>query len=515
MAAFTGSHRYVLDFLAEEVLERQSGRVRAFLLETSLLERLSGELCDAVIGRAGSQALLEQVEAANLFLVPLDEVRGWWRYHHLFADLLRARLQEERPGQVAQLHRNAAAWYEERGLADDAIGHAVGAGEMIWAARLIEQHFDTVYNVRGEGATIQRWLTALPDDLVWSRPRLLLAQAQLAGTGGRLEEMERLVDAAERAAAGAAAEPLEPTARRAGSLLVNVPAHIALDRAYLAQFRGDAMATAAFSARALAECGEGEWLLSSTVQGFLAVAEWLRGRLAEAERAFMSGIAGWRAGGQLTHIGWACYSLSQVQRGQGRLDAVVRTCQQAQEITAMPGRPPLPAAGPAYACLGEVAYRRDQLDTALQHVTEGIALCRQFVYAPPLAAGLATLAWIRQATGDPAGALDAIGEAVQAAPGPAGLLNPVPAQRARLLIAQGDLDGAARWAEENGLGADDEPVYPREPRHLVLARVLLAQQARPGARAAGPAARRGGRPGPDRQRNRAAGPAGTGAGGQR
>ena len=395
VAAFTGSHRYVLDFLAEEVLERQSGRVRAFLLETSLLERLSGELCDAVIGRAGSQALLEQVEAANLFLVPLDEVRGWWRYHHLFADLLRARLQEERPGQVAQLHRNAAAWYEERGLADDAIGHAVGAGEMIWAARLIEQHFDTVYNVRGEGATIQRWLTALPDDLVWSRPRLLLAQAQLAGTGGRLEEMERLVDAAERAAAGAAAEPLEPTAGRAGSLLVNVPAHIALDRAYLAQFRGDAVATAAFSARALAECGEGEWLLSSTVQGFLAVAEWLRGRLAEAERAFMSGIAGWRAGGQLTHIGWACYSLSQVQRGQGRLDAVVRTCQQAQEITAMPGRPPRPAAGPAYACLGEVAYQRDELDTALQHVTEGIALCRQFVYAPPLAAGLATLAWIR------------------------------------------------------------------------------------------------------------------------
>ena len=125
------------------------------------------------------------------------------------------------------------------------------------------------------------------------------------------------------------------------------------------------------------------------------MAEWFRGRLAEAERAFVSGIAGGRFSGQLTDAGWACYSLSQVQRGQGRLDAVVRTCQQAQEITAVPGRPPRSAAGPAYACLGEVAYQRDELDTALRHLTEGIALCRQFVYAPPLAAGLTTLAWIR------------------------------------------------------------------------------------------------------------------------
>ena len=162
VAAFTGSNRYVLDFLAEEVLERQSEQVRTFLLETSVLERLSGELCDAVTGRTGSQALLEQVERAGLFLVPLDEVRGWWRYHHLFADLLRARLQDEQPGRAAQLHRNAAAWYEEHGLADDAIRHAVAAGEMTWAARLIEQHFDAVYVLRGEGATIQRWLFGAP-----------------------------------------------------------------------------------------------------------------------------------------------------------------------------------------------------------------------------------------------------------------------------------------------------------------------------------------------------------------
>ena len=476
VAAFTGSHRYVLDYLAEEVLERQPGRVREFLLETSVLERLSGELCDAVTGRPGSQALLEQVEGAGLFLIPLDEVRGWWRYHHLFADLLRARLQQEQPGGVSELHRNAAAWYAERGLADDAIRHAVAAGEMTWAARLIEQHFDAVHSLRGEAATIQRWLTPLPADLIRSRPRLLLAQAVPAATGSRLEAAEQLVDAAELAYAGTGEEPFEPTIGRAGSLLVNVPATIALVRGYLAQLRGDARGTAEFGSRAVAESREDEWILRSVAQVQLAVAGWLDGRLDEAERAFAQGIAGRRAAGLPTWGAWASYELGQVQHAQGRLDAAVRTCEQALEAAARPGQPPSPAAGPAYVGLAEVAYQRNELDSALEEVTRGIALCRSFVYTMPLAAGLATLAWIRQAGGDPAGALDAMDEAVQATPGPAGLLNPIPARRARLLLAQGDLGGAARWTEQVGLGADDEPDYAREPGHLVLARVLMAQQ---------------------------------------
>ena len=299
VAEFTGSHRYVLDFLTEEVLERQTGQVRMFLLETSVLERLSGPLCDAVTGRPGGQGLLEQVERAGLFLVPLDEVRGWWRYHPLFADLLRVRLQEERPGLAARLHHNAAAWYDGRGLADDAIRHAVAAGEPSWAALLIEQDFDMVYNVRGEGATIQRWFSALPADLVRSRPRLLLVQALAMTASGRLDAVDALLGAAERAAAGAAGEPFEPTVGRAASMLVNVPAYIAVDRSYLAQLRGDAESTAAFAAQALAVIGEGERLLESVARWQLAIAAWLGGRLAEAERALADGIAGWHAAGLL------------------------------------------------------------------------------------------------------------------------------------------------------------------------------------------------------------------------
>ena len=128
------------------------------------------------------------MERAGLFLVPLDEVRGWWRYHHLFADLLRVRLQQEQPGRAPELHRNAAGWYAERGLADDAVRHAVAAGEMTWAARLIEQHFDAAFYLRGEGATVQRWMSALPADLVRSRPRLLLAQGDLAAAARWTQE---------------------------------------------------------------------------------------------------------------------------------------------------------------------------------------------------------------------------------------------------------------------------------------------------------------------------------------
>ena len=245
---------------------------------------------------------------------------------------------------------------------------------------------------------------------------------------------------------------------------------IALSRGYLAQLRGDARGTAEFGSQALARSREGEWILRSVAQGQLAVAQWLDGRLDEAERAFAHDIAGRRAAGLPTWGAWESYELGQVQYAQGRLDAAARTCEQALEAVTGTGRVPLPAAGPAYAGLAEVAYQRNELGSARENAIRGIALCRSFVYTLPLAAGLATLAWIRQAEGDPAGAREAMDEAVHATPGPPGLLNPIPARRARLLLTQGDLGGAARWTSEAGLGADDEPDYAREPGQLVLAR---------------------------------------------
>ena len=478
LATFSGSHRYVLDYLTEEVLERQTDQVRVFLLETSVLERLNGPLCDAVTGRADGQAMLEAVEAAGLFLMPLDEIRGWWRYHQLFADLLRTRLQQERPDRISVLHRNAAAWYQQHGLPDDAVRHLLAANDAVWAARLIEQHFDALYYLQGERTTVQRWLSALPDDLIRSRPRLLLAQAAIADSSGQADAVDRSLAAAERASTIDLDEPFEPSAGPAASLLVNVPATIAIFRAYQAELRGDAKATAGFVSRARAAVSEGESMLRFITQGHQAVAEWLDGRLATAEDALSASMEEWRAAGHRNLIGWGCYHLGQVQRALGRMDAARETYQQTLKVTVERERRPLPAAGIAYAGLAEVAYQRNDLDEAFHHAITGIPLCRQFTFAPPLATALATLAWTRQATGDTAGALDAMDEAMRAAPGPAvgDLLNPVPAQRARLLLALGDVEAADRWTDGRGLRPGDEPEYPREGGYLVLARVLLTQE---------------------------------------
>ena len=479
VAAFDGSHRYVLDYLTGEVLDRQPGDVRAFLLETSVLDRLSGALCDAVTGRGDGQAMLEEIERANLFLVPLDEVRGWWRYHHLFADLLRKRLQRERPGRAPRLRRAAALWCEEHGLADEAIGYALASDDPVLAAQLIERHFDAFFYSRAEGPMVQRWLAALPASLVAARPRLLLIKAAIALLSGRMDEVSALLDNTERSYADFAAEPFEPSAGKAASFLVNIPARIALDRAYLADLRGDGEGTATFATQALAEIREGETMLESHAVATLAMADWLRGRLPEAERGFASSITAWREVGRpaLALAAWGYRSLGQVQRAQGRLGAALRTYRQAAAITADVRQAVAPTAGTGNVGLAEIAYARGDLDTARRHVTESITRNRELVYTPLLAIGLALLAWIKQAEGDPAGAIDSMDEAARLAPDPGmtSLLNPVPAERARLLLAQGDVAAAGHWVQERGLSADDELAYPREAEYLVLARVLVAQ----------------------------------------
>ncbi|HEY7431182.1 MAG TPA: hypothetical protein VH641_10670 [Streptosporangiaceae bacterium] len=461
-AAFSGSHRFVLDYLADEVLAGQTGPVRAFLLETSVLERLSAELCDAVTGRAGSQAMLQDIERAGLFLVPLDEVRGWWRYHHLFADLLRARLRAEQPSRVQALHRAAARWCEDHNLADDAVRHALEAGDAAWAARLVERHVEELLG-RSEGVTLRRWLSALPAESVRDRPRLYLAQAYGAVMGFQLEALESLLDDAERAFAGGGDEPYGDPARRTTSVLANVPAAIALLRAMLARLRGDGALAAGYNEQALALLGADDWLMRSFVRWNQAVADWQDGRLESAERGLVEVLAERRASDEF-FAGFlamrACYDLGEVQRAQGNLDAAQATYRQALEEAGESSR--AAHTGMAHVGLAQVRYERNELTAALDHANRGIERCRQLAYTSPLATGLAVLARVRQAHGDAAGALEAIGEAGQArlSPQVIALLGPV---RARLLLAQGDVTAAAQWAKTAGLRADDEPDYPREP----------------------------------------------------
>ncbi len=498
VAAFNGSHRFVLDYLADEVLDRQAEPVRAFLLETSVLERLSGELCNAVTGAADGQAMLQEIERAGLFLLPLDEVRGWWRYHHLFADLLRARLGTERPGRERALHRAAAAWSQEHDLADDAVRHALAAGDADWAARLVERHVETLLG-RSEGATLRRWLSALPAESVRDRPRLCLAQAYGAAMGFRLEALEALLDDAEHALAVGGDEPYADAAGRPVSVLANVPAGIAFLRASLARLRGDAALAADRNRHALAQLGKDDWLMRSFVCWNQAAADWLDGRLEQAERSLAEVLAERRAAGEAVRRLGAepstvlraveggaeffsgflslrvCYDLGEVQRARGNLDAALATYRQAFGPAGESSQ--AAGAGMAHVGLAQVLYERNELAAALDHATRGVALCRLLAFTPPLAAGLAVVARIRQSQGDPVGALEAMGEAGQAGLSPqvATLFNPVPAQRARLLLAQGDVDAAAQWTTAAGLSPADQPSYPLEGAYLVLARVLLAR----------------------------------------
>ncbi len=476
VATFAGSNRHVLDYLTEEVLGRQPEQVVTFLMETSILERLSASLCNAVTGRSDSQSLLEELERTKLFVVPLDDVREWWRYHHLFADLLRARLVRERPRRVRELHRAAAGWHQARGLADEAVHHAVAAGELAWAGRLVEQHVEQLLR-RSEGATLGRWLSALPPATIRSRARLCLAQAVSAVVGGRVEAMEPLLIDAERAHAATGEEPHEPSVGRALSVLANVPASIAFLRADTARLRGDAASAVAYDRQALSHLGADDWLLRSHVAWNLGVVDWLRGRLGEAERALSEVVDARRAVGEGYLAMRVAYDLGQVQRAQGRLGAALDTFGEWLDEASEGGSEP-PHLAMAHLGFAEVLYERDELPAAHQHATRAVALSQRLAFTQPLASGLGMLARIRWAQGDGDGAMEAMGDAerVELSTQVVPLLNPVPVWRARLLLDRGEVDEVARWVEARGLAVTDETTYPREGDYLVLARVFLATQ---------------------------------------
>jgi LuxR family maltose regulon positive regulatory protein len=488
IAGFSGSHRYVLDYLAEEVLDRQPEPVRAFMLDTSVLDRLCGGLCDAVTGRGGSQQLLEMIERANLFLTPLDEVRGWWRYHPLFADLLRARLGQEQPERLPGLHRAAAGWCEQRGLADDAVRHALAAGDAGRAARLIERHIGATL-AWGEGATAARWLAGLPGEQVRGWPQLCALQAIQAVMAGQAGELERWLDAAE---AALASKPAEGTAAEqavgseAGWLREDVPRTLVALRADLARLRGDADGTKRLARQVLSSLPAGEGGLRFIAEWNLARASWLGGELGQAELALAELAA--RPAGEGMDLA-ACWEHGLVLRGQGRLRAALASYQQALAAATPTEGPAALALGMMHVGVATVLYEQDELAGALEHATEGLAGCRQLARrwlitsSRPLAEALVVLAWIRWALGDRAGAAAAVGEAEQAGPSPdvVDLFNPAGAERVRLLLALGQLARAAGWAAERGLDPGARPGYPREREYLLLARLLIAQGKAEGA----------------------------------
>jgi LuxR family transcriptional regulator, maltose regulon positive regulatory protein len=322
--AFTGTHRFILDYLSGEVLERQPEPVRAFLLQPSVLERLSGPLCDAVTGAPGGQDMLEALERANLFLVPLDEERRWYRFHHLFADLLRASLQRSNPALVPELHRRAADWCEQHGLIDDAVRHRLASGEAPSVARLVEEHLDQTLR-RGEDVIVQRWLSALPEEAVKAVPARCLAQGLMEVHLGHLHSVERRLEHAERVF-DPRRQPPRPVPTTAG-MVAELPAAISLLRAELAAVRETAPGTAANARSALAEMADGEHAPRFWARWLLAFANWMGGRMENAERAFAELLVEGRATAELDPVMSTGHTLGRVQRARGKLSAALRTHQ--------------------------------------------------------------------------------------------------------------------------------------------------------------------------------------------
>jgi LuxR family transcriptional regulator, maltose regulon positive regulatory protein len=474
--AFTGTHRYVLDYLSGEVLGRLPDQVRRFLLHTSILERLSGPLCDAVTGDSDGQGMLEELERANLFLVPLDEERRWWRLHHLFADLLRARMLQTKPELVPELHRRAAGWCEQNGLIDEAIRHTLAAGDTPWATRLVEEHLGETLR-RGESVALARWLSLLPDDTVRSRPGLCMAKAMTELNLDHLEEAERLLAHAERAFDHPEREPPKFQIPTSGGMVAQVPAAIALLRAELAYDRADPDAVAIFARAALAHMAEHEHGPRLFARSLLVGADWMTGRVVDTEPAFAELLAEGRAAPAAYPVLRTCFMLGLVQQAQGKLGAALRTYREGLRLATEGDGFSVYHAGEAHVGLAQVLYQRNQLGEAHQHATQGVEFCRQVIELTELDIALVALAWVRQAMGDPDGALETMEEACRtyARPDVVALAYPAWSERARLQLALGRMEEAARWTREQGLTEHDEVSYLREGDHLVLARVLLAQ----------------------------------------
>jgi len=390
--AFSGSHRHVLTYLAEEVLEQRPEGTLSFLLQTSMLDRLCGSLCDAVTGGNGSQALLQKLEQANLFIVPLDDEGKWFRYHHLFAEVLRARLQQTQPDLITDLHHRASAWYEQNGLMVEAINCALEAADHERAARLIESIGIMIFSSGSMHYNVQTWLAKLPDSAVRFRPKLCLIHAWLLMNQGSFMNALRRVDEAEQS--------LQNT-RTAKTAFEdqNIYGEIAATRAILVTSKGefDSEQVITWTQAALAGLHPNNPTFRSAALGARGVVHLKLGELRQAERSLAEAATTAQAGGVVHMTVAAVNNLVHVQRARGDLRAAQTTCQQCLDWLAERGVSSWPNAGGVHANLAALFYEVNDLKTALRHANWAVELTGQGASPPSISLSLVTFARVRVA----------------------------------------------------------------------------------------------------------------------
>ncbi len=480
--AFAGDNRYIVDYLVEEVLQRQPEHVRSFLLQTSILDRLSGPLCDAVrsggtavTGPEDGRGMLEALERGNLFVVPLDDKRQWYRYHHLFADVLRAHLIEEQPDRVPILHRRASEWYEENDVLTDAVRHALAAEDFERAADLAELAWPA-WSGSFQSIAWLGWIKALPDELVRARPVLCVAYAWAFLNAGQLEDAEaRLVDA-ERWL-----EPVVDTSDRPEGpptkMVVvdeeqfrSLPASLATARAYHAQAIGDVPGTLKYTQQVLDFLPEGDSQWRGDATALLGLAYWASGDLEAAHRTFSDGLAGMKP----LDVIVGTFVLADIKLTLGHLQEAIITCEHALQLAAEQGEPI--GTEDVYTGISQLHLEQGNLEAAAQDLATSKKLGEQVELPDWQYRWCIAQARLKESLGDLDGALDLLDEAERLyVRTPLPEVRPIAALKTRVWVGQGRLAEARGWARERGLSVDDELSYLREFEHITLARVLIAE----------------------------------------
>ena len=473
--AFTGSNRFVIDYLADEVLARQPPQVRDFLLHTAVLDRLTGALCDAVTGRADGTQMLEDLERGNLFLVPLDTQRSWYRYHHLFADVLHARLLAEHPELVRALHERASVWFSSRDLIEDAVRHALAAEDFDRAAYLMEEALPELRRTRQDGVLLA-WARSLPESVVRRSPVLSILSGSSLLMSGDLDAVESRLDDADAALASGARDPDLAAAWADTDDLRTAPATVSVFRASLAQARGDVAGTVRHARHALDLAGPEDHFVRGGGGGFLGLAAWAAGDVQGALSTFGEAVRSLHAAGNLVDELDGTIVLADLHVASGRPGRARRLYEQALQSATGGGEPYPRATADLHVGLAELDRELDDLHSAEAHLEAARVLGERASITENRHRWFVAMAQLRAAGGDYDAAAHLLDQAEALyRHGFYPDVRPITAMKTRLKITAGDLDAAAGWPHDRGLSVDDGPDYLREYEHLTLARLLLAQ----------------------------------------
>ena len=464
--AFTGSHRFVFDYLTDEVFAGQTENIQSFLLQTSILERLNASLCNALTGRADSQSVLEELERSNLFLTALDDERRWYRYHQLFADVLHHRLTEKLPAALVALHLRASEWFENEGPVTEAVNHALAAHDWEHAARLMENASESLRQ-RGEIATLTNWIQALPEAVRRSQPALCLTYARGLMNVARYADAETFVLEAEHWLEGNAQvnDPKVDSLRGKALAL----------RARFANTRSEFTQAIELAQRAEQLLPPDDVSWRSGVLMVLAMALRFTSKWRSANETFQEAAALSESIGAYWNTLFALSSRGDILEAEGKLYQAVQQFDQVLQLARAWGIPNAPRTGYAWVGLGRVRYEWNELDAALHDVQTGLERGQLAGVMDVLLPGYHALARIRKAQGDLDGALAALDEADTVAKkmGVAQVKDWIAALRAQVWLARGDTDAALDWANHFASQMEDA-VFPSVP--IALAKVWLSQR---------------------------------------